>query len=123
MTRYREPASKGGAVKERTPVEEAEFEASRDPLRLEAARTDAIQRIEAHFLGLLQAGGFEDVDTRDEVRHLQWIHRSLVPAARSPELQLAAQQFVYAKQRIAAMKVATETEANAYDPATDTGWP
>ena len=101
-----------------TPEEEADQTA--DDLRL--ARGNAIERTRAYFLTLL-ATDYPDLDTFEEVRTLQWIHTSMAPAARSSELQTAAQRFVYARNKIGEIRTMDEATADAYDPAADPGWP
>ena len=109
-----------GTVTDRvlTPQEEAD-QAAEDS---RGARIAAIQRTRGHFLTLVESD-FPDLDTFEEVRTLQWIHNALVPQARSAELQTAAARFVYARQKIRELRAMTQAEAEAYDPAADTGWP
>lgn len=45
------------------------------------------------------------------------------PASATPEQLMAKDIYVHAKSRITAARTATREQLNAYDPATDPGWP
>lgn len=115
-------APAGSAERIVTLPETAEDNAFRATSELQAARAEAIERTKMHAVGLMGAD-FPDLDTLEEVRVLQWIFLSVLPAARSTAMQRAASIYQYARSKIVEIRTMTLAQANAYDPASDSGWP
>ena len=103
-------------------IVEEEYSLPAGKLRF-VAREQAVDRTQAYLVSLLKMS-FPRIESMDEARQIiGTIFDAVIPAARSAPLTLVARQYQYGVAKITEIRGMTTDQANAYDPASDEGWP
>lgn len=93
------------------------------PISLSELRESKRQQIDDYALMLISAATDGVIDTVDEIRMLALIWPGLNAAKLGKGILLAKDIYVYAQGKKNRMKVADREQIEAYEPATDKGWP